>query len=125
MNRRVNSEMFAPNPIDTRNSKFAGPGAMRTDGPSNASLSGFLAWAPRSRLLQAAPYASSGPHPSPAASPATVEEPRARKGAVRKVRKVVQTSGAHVVPGRPVTGISRRFPPTELSGERYSVLSVF
>ena len=26
----------------------------------------------------AAPYASSGPHPSPAASPAIVEEPRAR-----------------------------------------------
>ena len=37
-----------------------------------------LALAPRSRPLQAAPYAISGPHPSPAASPATVEEPRAR-----------------------------------------------
>eukprot|EP00964_Phaeocystis_antarctica_P021272 scaffold11799_cov63-Phaeocystis_antarctica.AAC.1 len=63
--------------------------------------SGFLALAPRSRPLQAAPYASSGPHPSPAASPAIVEEPRARKVAVRKVLKVVQKSGAHVLPGRP------------------------
>ena len=36
------------------------------------------ALAPRSRPLQAAPYAISGPHPSPATSPATVEEPRAR-----------------------------------------------
>ena len=34
----------------------------------------------------AAPYASSGPHPSPAASPATVEEPRARTKSIKVAR---------------------------------------
>ena len=63
---------------------------------------GFWLWPLGAGRCKAAPYAIEGPHPSPAASSATVEEPRARKVAVRKVRKVVQTSGAHVLPGRPV-----------------------
>eukprot|EP00964_Phaeocystis_antarctica_P101080 scaffold66598_cov66-Phaeocystis_antarctica.AAC.3 len=48
---------------------------VETAGSGKIWVSGF---GPGSRPLQVAPYASGGPHPSPAASPATVEEPRAR-----------------------------------------------
>ena len=41
---------------------------------------GFWLWPLGAGRCKAAPYAIEGPHPSPAASSATVEEPRARTG---------------------------------------------
>eukprot|EP00964_Phaeocystis_antarctica_P073078 scaffold44813_cov62-Phaeocystis_antarctica.AAC.5 len=72
---------------------------------------GFWLWPLGAGRCKAAPYAIEGPHPSPAASgsSATVEEPRARKVADRKVRgRLCRHPAPTSSPDGP-SGISRRF----------------